>query len=305
MYHLGQTQYKNKKVVARLVGGLGNQLFIYAAAKGIAVRNQAELVIDNITGFSKDFKYNRSYLLDNFTISARIAKSSERLEPFANVRRAWLRISDRLWRGSNIAYLREDTTRFDDRPLYAKIGPKLYMEGYWQSDRYFSDISSIIRTDFKFIWKPPEELAYIISQIHSSESVAIHLRNFSVHDPETGVLLDSEYYKRATSQIEQLHPKAKYFLFTDDQTFATLTMSKLNLAYDNVSILTTPFGHLADFWLMCQCKHFIIANSTFSWWAAWLSESNVKTVIAPSQVYAERANSWGVDGQLPIDWIKI
>src|SRR3979490_2538771 len=127
-------------LVARVLGGLGNQLFCYAAARRLALVNDAELVIDDVTGFARDRQYRRQYALDHFTIPVRKATPQERLEPFERYRRGMMKWLSRRQPFAERSYVEQEGVDFDERLLALKIKGTLYLEGLWQGESYFKDV---------------------------------------------------------------------------------------------------------------------------------------------------------------------
>ncbi len=132
-------------VVCRIKGGLGNQLFCYAAARRLALVNNVSLVIDDISGFSRDHQYGRMYALDCFHIPARKALPAERFDPFRRYRQGLVRLLSYRMPFSERRYLAQTNRDFDERLLTLKVTRKLYLDGYWQSEDYFKDVEQIIR----------------------------------------------------------------------------------------------------------------------------------------------------------------
>jgi hypothetical protein len=296
------------KVIPRICGGLGNQLFTYAAARRLALVNNAELVIDDVSGFRFDKQYKRHYQLDHFAISCRKATASERLEPFDRIRRNLLRRRNRRLQFGQREYLVQEGIDFDPRLLGLRVAKQLYLEGYWQSEGYFKDVETEIRQDLSII--PPTDLANLAcaERIHQQPSVALHVRFFDEPGAVNNVAGNNapgDYYTSAVQAIEAKVSRAHYFLFSDRPEAAR---SRIPLADDRITIVHHNQGDenaFADLWLMTQCQHFIIANSTFSWWGAWLSENQNKIVIAPGFEKRGGVSSWGFNGLLPDDWNKL
>lgn len=271
------------KIIARIKGGLGNQLFCYAAARRLALVNNAELVIDHVTGFIRDHQYRRQYLLDHFNIPARKATPAERLEPFERYRRGVMK----WWSGrtpfTERRYLEQEGIDFDERLLSLKVQGTLYLDGLWQSEDYFKDVEPIIRKDLRII--PPTDALnqQMAEEIRRHQAVAVHVRWFDALDNAATHNISSDYYQRAIAVIEQEIDRPCYFLFSDDPESAR---TKLVLPSERTTFVIHNHGDekaYADLWLMKQCKHFIIANSTFSWWGAWLAESEYQgAIFAPS-----------------------
>jgi hypothetical protein len=292
------------KVVVRIKGGLGNQLFQYAAARRLALANNAELVVDDITGFTRESKYNRKYMLDKFRIKARKATPRERLEPFERFRRGFSKFIAQQRSFHLRRYVEQESIDFDPRLLEYRVKGIAYLDGLWQSEKYFKDIEETIREDL--IIKSPTDRANleIAKQIKSCNAVAIHIRWFDKPDSkESENNIKRSYYKRAVEEIMNKITEPYYFLFSDQPDAARQMLNIPKNRITNVSHNRGDENAFADLWLMSQCKHFIIANSTFSWWGAWLSDSASKIVICPKQKSFEGKQGWGFFGLIPDMWL--
>lgn len=293
------------KIFVRIFGGLGNQLFAYAAARRLAIVNNAELIIDDISGFQYDSQYQRHYQLGHFDISSRKATPAERMEPFARIRRRVLREWNRRLPFEQRNYLVQDGNNFDPRLLNLRPNKQLIIEGYWQSEGYFKDVESQIRQDLCIY--PPADNSNLLSAgyINSSTAVAVHVRFFDDPVSSSGNNASGGYYHRAVQKMEASVNGAHYFVFSDRPEEAR---GLIPLPDERITLIQHNKGDehaYADLWLMTQCKHFIIANSTFSWWGAWLAEFNQKIVISPEIYKGNGVAAWGFDGLIPDKWIKI
>lgn len=143
------TQPAPAKIIPRIFGGLGNQLFCYAAARRLALVNNAELVIDDVSGFAYDIDYQRQYQLDHFNIPCRKATAAERMEPFSQVRRVLKRKWNLRRPFAQRTYIQQEGIDFDSRLLNVKPVGKVFMEGYWQSEDYFKDVASTLRQELQ------------------------------------------------------------------------------------------------------------------------------------------------------------
>lgn len=266
-------------VIAQLLGGLGNQLFQYAAARRIAWAHNAPLKLD-VSGF--EHYGRRTYALRAFNIIEEFASAAD----VASVRGAGLgrrlrQGAERLLPYRRRRWLLERHYHFDPEVLGA--GSHVYLEGYWQSEKYFKDIEDIIRSEFTVKTTIGAAGEAIAAEIHSTESVSVHVRRGDyvddpvvrrVHGPCT-----EEYYRAAMSHMVGKTATPAFFLFSDD---AGAALEDIRSEYPmRLASRQGRRNDYEDFWLMTQCKHHIIANSSFSWWAAWLGSHPGKVVVAP------------------------
>lgn len=304
----------NKKVITRIFGGLGNQLFCYAAARRLTLLNESELVIDDVSGFAFDFQYARKYALDSFSFSARKATPFERLEPFSRLRRYFKRTYNNLFPFDSRCYIQQVGNDFDSRLLKLRPSGNLYLEGYWQSEAYFKDVEQTIRNDL--IIMPPNDVfsQAMAAKIKNCNAVSLHVRWHDLSNVNATNNLPADYYNRGISLMDQLIDAPHYFIFSDDPAAASSTLA---LPASRTTYVSQERGDAAsnnqgfderaitDLWLMGKCKHFITANSTFSWWGAWLKEGNEKIIVTPKLKINGNKMAWGFKGLIPDDWIQV
>ena len=293
------------KVVACIKGGIGNQLFSYAAARSLALKNNADLVIDAENGFKKDHDYKRTYQLDHFSIPCPRAKYFERFEPFPRLRKKFNRIYNQFFGFGKGVYIEQIGVDYEPRFLEIKLDGLVYVEGYWQSEKYFKDIETVIRNDL--IIKAPKDLKNqsMAAKIRSVNAVAIHLRFFDMPGDGGVNNASKEYYINAIKKIEELEANVHYFLFSNEPDEILKVLDLKNVNYTIVNHNSADHLAYADLWLMSLCHHFIIANSTFSWWGAWLGGFSDKKVITPGFKMSQGKMWWGFDGLIPLGWILI
>ncbi|MEB3200915.1 MAG: alpha-1,2-fucosyltransferase [Synechococcaceae cyanobacterium] len=301
------------RVICRLRGGLGNQLFIYAAARRLALVSQAELVLDDVSGFQRDHLYRRHNQLQHFHVPVRSASPAERLEPLARLRRPLARWRNRMRPFAQRTYLEQEGVDFDPRLLALRVRRRLHLDGLWQSEGYFADVAATIRADLRI--RPPQDSRNraLAERIRGQRSASLHYRCF--HPPAASgpgapsVQADqanapAAYYARAIALLEQQQPVDHYYVFSDrpDQALASLPLpaGRFTLVSHNRG---DSLAH-ADLWLMSLCQHAIIANSTFSWWGAWLASRPGQRVVAPGFTLRQGIAWWGFDGLLPDRWLR-
>jgi Glycosyl transferase family 11 len=270
------------KVICRIMGGLGNQLFCYAAARRLSMINNAELVIDNVTGFVRDYQHQRRYALDHFRIPARKATAAERLAPFERYRRGVMKWISRRKPFTERSYVEQEGFALDKRLLTLKVNGTIYLDGLWQSEGYFKDVEKNIREDLRII-PPTDKLNQrMVEEIGNINAVALHVRWFNSPGSMETHNISFDYYRRAIAIIESKVDSPHYILFSDDPYAACeripLPKERVTLVYHNKG----DENAYADLWMMQHCKYFIIPRSTFSWWGAWLCRHPGKLVIMPS-----------------------
>jgi len=300
-----------KRLIAQIKGGIGNQLFCYASARRLAFANNAELVVDVISGFSKDHLYKRQYSLDIFHIDAPKANLWQRMEPFGRLRRGIKRRLNKMLPLSRRRYIFQEGVQFDPEMLSLRLQKgDTYFDGFGQSEDYFSDIESIIRNDLTF--KPPLDAQNqkVSSAIQSSNSVAIHVRWFNPSNQGSGDHVALQYYQEAISRIIAVVANPHFFIFSDQMEITKKLLGSLLSQYSVAYVEHNDSEKMAyaDLWLMSQCQHFIIANSTFSWWGAWLGEKkNISQIYAPGKYVNpnQSVTAWGFEGLIPDRWVTL
>lgn len=274
-------------VIARCFGGLGNQLFIYAAAKRLALTNNAQLRLDIRSGFEQDNPFENHYSLRHFNIDDPIASEEESyLGINGPKRRYWSRKISSFLPFQKRFHIKHEGG-FEPRLLSRKVTGKLYLQGYWQDERYFKDIKEIIRQKFKIVTPHESTTLEFEQKIKSSNAVCLHARRKNYEHA-----ISEDYYNKAIDFIAARVSNPHFFCFSDaPEWFAK------NLRIDHPFTVVDANDDQKDYedlYLMTLCNHYILANSTFSWWGAWLGDNPDKIVVAPEK--------WGYDTTIPKEW---
>lgn len=295
-------------VIVRLWGGLGNQMFQYAAARRLALVNDAPLKLDlgwfaNIP--SGDTR--RRYELHVFNSVQEVALPGEvRALRGVDIRR-WPKILKRVVNSSGLfmkqTCQREKHYHFD--PEVLQFRGDVYLDGFWQSEKYFADVAEIIRTEFA-IGSAPEPLNKEIGDtIQSCEAVSLHLRRGDyIADKKTAQyhgVSPLKYYQAAIAEIRARVANPHYFVFSDEPEWA-----KSNLRVDEPMTYIEhngPDKAYEDLRLMSLCRHHIIANSSFSWWGAWLSAYPARIIIAPQKWF--NRDDIDTSDLVPEGWLQL
>jgi len=290
-------------IVVNLSGGLGNQLFQYALGRYLATKVDSELVIDDsFYRTSAAGVTSRRYELDKFATQLRIVTQDERqyLKRYTN---RWLRYLQKyISIPGQFHYVREPLDR-----IFLEIRDytgDLFLDGYWQSQQYFFGIEEQIREQlipcFDFSFRDDT----VLSAMKLSTSVSLHVRrgDYVTHAPTNAWhgLCGLEYYANAMKLVESRITNPHYFVFSDDMEWVK---SHLRIGapctYVSHNDEATAVNDLA---LMSNCQHHIIANSSFSWWGAWLNPNPNKLVIRP-RVWLKQLPHMN-ESVCPVSWVK-
>ncbi|HNX69539.1 MAG TPA: alpha-1,2-fucosyltransferase [Candidatus Omnitrophota bacterium] len=288
-----------KKIITRLFGGLGNQFFQYAAGRALAARHGAELILDNSLLKRRRWGVTyREYALDAYHVRGRKASALENKIIQRRVFRPFDFLCNRGLMRSSYVYYREPHYEYD--PGLFQIVDNAIIEGYWQSERYFRDVADEIRDEFQPV-APLLPLAQeCLAQIQQQNSVSVHVRRGD-YISKTGAAVyetcDAQYYQRAIDFVAKRVSKPVLFVFSDAPDWV-----KENLKSDYPMVVVSRLHSWPvydDLRLMSLCRHNIIANSSFSWWGAWLNANPDKIVVAPSRWFK---NGYNTCDLIPLEW---
>jgi len=303
-------------VTVRLVGGIGNQMFQYAAALRLAEHQNKKLYVCK----------KRSYRLDRLKVpqDIYIGEPLDELLKHRVVHRlrsgyAFVRpllptyVDDyirrkkiyRNLRGVSEGFYRESNFHFDPK-IFDISADNILLNGYFQSPRYFEGVEKLLRRHFQLkspLTKIADNWAEKISA--SPNSISLHVRRGNYLSPDVSKVipvLDRDYYDRAIALMKDLvGPKIEFFLFSDEPDFIAETFKDLPHAH---VVRSDPTTSWEDMFLMARCRHNIIANSTYSWWGAWLNPAKDKRVIAPAHWFtSNKLTTCNILDIYPDDWI--
>lgn len=282
-------------ITSRIFGGLGNQLFQYATARALADAAGTELLLDTRLAPPGN---HWAYGLHHFNIRAGVAVDAEL--PPAKAQR--LRYG--LWRafGRSPRFVRERGLGYD--PALMKRRGDLYLHGYFQAQEYFAQIEQSLRGDLSFVEPATGLNAELQQQIIAAPSVSVHLRrgDYVSEAGSTHGTCDAAYYDRALDHLANASgQELKAYVFSDDPVWAREHM-KLRFETQYVGHNGPQQAH-EDLRLMASCTHHVIANSTFSWWGAWLNPEPAKCVVAPVQWF--RTDKLSNPDIIPKNWHRV
>jgi hypothetical protein len=293
-------------IIVQLTGGLGNQLFQYAMGRALSERSKDTLLLD-INSYSWDTL--RKYELGVCNIRAHYASKAE----IENIKQSNPLFKDRLINKLKrtplpyfqLPYLKEQSFKFDLNYINFKSN-NVYVEGYWQSENYFKKIRAIL---LKEILIEDSSFSSVFNKYKSiirqtKDCVSIHIRRGDyVSNTETTAfhgLCGLDYYRDAMHHIESSISNPTYFVFSDDKAYVKEVFN----SEKNIIIVEDLPHDYEELFLMSYCSHNIIANSSFSWWGAWLNDSSNKQVVAPARWFANIEMNNQTQSLIPQSWIR-
>ena len=277
-----------KKVIVRLGNGLGNQLFTYAAAYTFARKNNAELYVDDESGFHKRYKYE----LHNLNITAPIVERKYKfLGIGSKIKRKILQKINNFKKDKIFLIEEHDSNKltfYNQKQLNINFNNRLYFEGYFQSEKYFKDESENLKEEFSFRKIITNHESSFLDKIKNNNSVSIHVRQTKFKDDEGHEDLDKlnkEFFefnldiiKKGINFFDKNINEPTYFVWSNDFSGLREFYPSEKFIFVDENINKDP---TYDLYLMSHCKHFILSPSTFHYWGAYLSHNKDKICIAP------------------------
>lgn len=291
-------------IISHILGGLGNQMFQYAAARALALSRQQAFRLD-LSGFN-GYRLHHGYELER-VFGCPVEKATA-----TDVRNilGWQSapLACRVLARPQLSILRRKgfvvEPHFSYWPGITLVPPDCYLVGYWQSERYFKDAADTIRKDFTFRQAMTADNAEVADQISRNNAVSLHVRRGDyVSNPRTYAthgVCSTDYYLAAIRYVSERIEQPRFFVFSDDISWVK---SHLAIGFPCRFIAHNQgMDSHNDMRLMSLCRHHIIANSSFSWWGAWLNPSPGKLVVAPKLWFAEGGD---VGDLFPSGWVAL
>jgi hypothetical protein len=280
-----------------LKGGLGNILFQYAVGRHVAIKNNTTLRLNLIRYMNKQDLFAKKMIrpLQNCGFTDMLYRPP-----------IYKKI---LWRYG--FYLFPTDKRFfypkgwGFDPKVLELNDGRYLDGYFQSEKYFKDIEPTIRKELRLNHLSfNHEVRAYKEKIANSNSVGIHIRRGDYLSSPLHHVCDLTYYLKAITSMRERLTSPQFFVFSDDLSWCRQNLHDANCDFVEVSGQKENF--VPDFWLLSLCKHTIIPNSTFSWWAAWLNENPDKIVIGPHRWFNDEVlNAQALQDTMPENWVRL
>lgn len=286
-------------IIVNLKGGLGNQMFQYALGRKLSLKNKDKLKLDTY-GLERANEVGdiyRPFALDAYNIQKNIARTDEVRNlkyPFGLVLKGlrWFRFK----------ILHQTHTGFE--PGILNETGSIYIDGYWQSPKYFDDIRDILLKDYTLVTPVSNAVTTYTEMLSIENSVSVHIRRGDyVTNPrvlkEFGICSE-EYYQKAISYIQANVVNPSFFVFSDDIQWVK---ENLELPNNTVYVSDDRLTATEELILMSTCAHNIIANSSFGWWGAWLNQNTEKIVVAPTPWFNK--NNHLYKDLIPESWVTL
>ena len=290
-------------IISHIIGGLGNQMFQYAVARALAEKTHQPLKLD-VSSFSTYKLHNGFELVRIFEVHKELATAEDisallGLQSSPMLKRLIVR-HELTWLRSKKLVVEPHFQYWDGLESILKDA---YLTGYWQSEKYFKSIEATIRSDFTFKQPMSQANQNIVNDIVQSKSISLHVRRGDYVQNSVTLAAHGacplEYYQAAIAYMIERVALPKFFIFSDD-----IEWVKNNIRI-NFPCQYVENNHGAesynDMHLMSLCNHNVIANSSFSWWGAWLNSNPNKIVIAPKRWFN---NATDTNDLFPTNWVK-
>lgn len=291
------------QIISEIIGGLGNQMFQYAVGRALSISMGGKFLLD-VRRF-RNYKLHNGFEIDRI-FAAPVAFATEKdVSALIGWRDNF--IARKFYKNILVSNYIESSLKIEPTFGYwdgiKKSNKSKYLSGYWQSEKYFKEIENILRKDFSFQIPLDNENREIASRISASQAVAIHVRRgdylSNIRTSKIMQVCNVEYYQKAIKYMLEFVENPEFYIFSDDIEW---TQNYLKIPFPTYYVINNIGSNsYKDMQLMSICKHQIIANSSFSWWAAWLNPSKNKKIVAPISWFRTSLNT---NDLIPEKWIR-
>ena len=288
-------------IIIKLQGGLGNQMFQYAFGRNIEITNKTNVKFDSLSWFEQ-FKA-RTYKLHHFNVTGNFATNKE-IRKLRKYRRKSGRLAffHNYFIANDSIYIKQKQFHFNPKILETK--EPAYLDGHWQSEKYFENVKDIIRKEFTLKNEPSNLYKNNEQKIRERNSVSLHIRRGDYLTMQKAIdtigVCPLDYYHKAVIEIAKKIENPTFFVFSDDIKWVK---ENLKIDYPIFFVSNNELKDYEELILMSECKHNIIANSSFGWWGAWLNNNPNKIVITPKKWFKDTSKN--TKDLIPESWIKL
>lgn len=291
-------------IIVRLNGGLGNQLFQYAFAKSLSIQKKVPFLLDDrylIDRTPRRAFTFREYDLSIFNIQVNFFKQGKTLLPYwVYADKLIIKLMEQLSFSISSNLYVEPYFHFN--PNYIHLSNDCYCIGYFQSYKYLEPIKEILKEELSFKDPISSNCINILSKIQNSNSVCVHIRKGDFINHTFHGTIKTSYYYDAVKHLSNQITSLQLFVFSDDINWCktNLSFAQPTIYVDDIYAGLKGRNH---FELMMNCRHFIISNSSFAWWAAYLAKNSNKKVVAPlAWLNNKKINTKDIT---PPDWVRL
>lgn len=292
-----RTRTHEKRVEVFLKGGLGNQLFQYAAARGLASHLGADRITLNLSFYRKPLQVLQSVSVRKFELLPFIDNPITQIKTGSYFQAFRQRTRKSGFSSTGSTSFKEKNASYQDR--FWKSQAPIYLEGYFHSLRYFENVSEELRNEFSGASSRVSTISQSVRTIANSRALGVHVRRGDYLANSTYNILGPDYYQRTIqTAVNDIAPTAIYFFSDDSKWLKKQDFSRMGSVISNKNL-----SDVEEFLLLASCDHFVIANSSFSWWAAWLGNDPGKRVYAPKEWFA--TSDTRPENYFPSSWTVI
>jgi len=291
---------EENKIIIKLGGGLGNQLFQYALGRSLALTKGKEVKFD-LSWF--EIYKERVPKLNHFNTAVEIAtkRETKKVKKYGRKFGRFAFLYNLFFINESIYIKPKD---FGFNPEIFDIRKSVYLDGIWHSEKYFKNIENIIRQKITLKETPGKYFKQMEEKMNTTNSVSLHIRHGDYLTMQKAIdiigVCPIDYYYKAVEKISSKKANPTFFIFSDEINWVK---ENLKIDFPMIFVSNGKFKDYEELMLMSKCKHNIIANSSFSWWGAWLNQNPNKVVIAPKNWF--KAKNINTKDLIPDDWIKI
>lgn len=288
-------------IIVKIYAGLANQMFQYALYKALLAADK-DAYTDTASFFPKwDFeKVGLADVFPNIQLHQADAEFVARLNDSSTDLLSKARRKLNIYKGS---FIREPKFTYNDFVFH--LQRPSYLKGFWQTEKYFKNIEGQIRNDFAFPAFEDDRNKQIVEKMQNTNSVSVHIRKGADYKKKSTIdTCGIDYYRKAIEYIRKHVEEPKFYVFSDNHQWVRENLT--GFKFESIDWNPTAgLQNYLDMQLMSSCKHNVIANSSYSWWGAWLNTNNKKVVVGPEKWFSQGGPDFDSSDLIPESWVKL